>query len=231
MAAMRKLPTNRVLAIGAVALAIAAGGGAAVAGAAGAGSPSGFMDSVAKHLGISRDKLDEATKAAAKDQVDADLDAGRITQAQADALKKRIDAGAAPFLGGGPKGVRPFGGAAAGPLRGGIHESLAAAAKYLGLTEAELKTQLGNGKSLADVAKAQGKDVAGLQAALLASAKASLDKAVAGEDLTQKVADDIYSHLKDRIADIVNGKPGERPRVTRDHDRGGPPPGPGWFGP
>lgn len=72
MAAMRKLPTNRVLAIGAVALAIAAGGGAAVAGAAGAGSPSGFMDSVAKHLGISRDKLDEATKAAAKDQVDAD---------------------------------------------------------------------------------------------------------------------------------------------------------------
>ena len=48
---------------------------------------------MAKHLGVTPQKLEDATKAAAIDQVNADLAAGRITQAQADALKKRIEAG------------------------------------------------------------------------------------------------------------------------------------------
>ena len=84
---MPKFPSMRAIAIGAAALVVAGGGGAAVAATGSGSSPNDFLDSVARHLGISRQKLDDATKAAAIDQVDAQLKAGQITQAQADARK------------------------------------------------------------------------------------------------------------------------------------------------
>jgi hypothetical protein len=210
---MSRFPRKRAIAIGAAVFAVAAGGGAAVAATTSGSSPNDFLDSVARHLGISREKLDEATKAAAIDQVDARLKAGQITQAQAEELKKRIQNGdVAPLaaLGGaGGPGGPGFGfGLRGGPqlLKAGISDSLAAAAKYLGLTESALRDQLGDGKSLADVAKAQNKDVGGLKDAILAAAKTDLDKAVSDKDLTQSQADDVYNRLKDRIDDMVNGQ-------------------------
>ena len=59
-------------------------------------------------------------------------------------------------------------------------------------SEADLRTKLGDGQSLADIAKAQSKDLAGLKTAILDAAKADLDKAVADKKLTQSQADDIY---------------------------------------
>ena len=56
---------------------------------------------------------------------------------------------------------------------------LAAASKVLGITEAELKTELQAGKSVADVAKAKNIDLATVKAALLAEAKAHIDAEVA----------------------------------------------------
>ena len=229
---MSRFPSKRAIAIGAAALVVAGGGGAAAVAASGsASSPNDFLDSVARHLGISRQKLDDATKAAAIDQVDAQLKAGQITQAQADELKKRIQDGDVPPLGALRGGRGPgfgFGlGAPGGPgglLKAGVSDSLAAAAKYLGLSESALRDQLNDGKSLADVAKAQSKDVNGLKEAILAAAKSDLDKAVSDKRLTQSQADDVYSRLKDRIDDVVNGKLGDRPRL-----RGGP--RHGWFGP
>jgi hypothetical protein len=221
-------PRKRAIAIGAAVLVVAGGGGAAVAATTSSSSPNDFLDSVAKHLGISRQKLDDATKAAAIDQVDAQLAAGKITKDQADELKKRIESGDIPPLGGlrGPGfGLGgPGGPGGPGPLlKAGIGDSLTAAAKYLGLSESDLRTQLNSGKSLADVAKAQSKDVAGLEQAILAADKADLDKAVSDKKLTQSQADDIYNGLKNRIDDIVNRKPGDfrAGRGTRH----------GWFGP
>jgi hypothetical protein len=216
---MPKFPSKRAIAIGAAALVVAGGGGAAVAATGSGSSPNDFLDSVARHLGISRQKLDDATKAAAIDQVDAQLKAGQITQAQADELKKRIQDGDVPPLGGLGRGGPGFGfgfggpggpGGVGGPglLKAGISDSLAAAAKYLGLTESALRDQLNDGKSLADVAKAQNKDVDGLKDAILAAAKSDLDKAVSDKKLTQSQADDVYNHLKDRIDDMVNGQLG-----------------------
>ena len=75
------------------------GGGAALAGAQdGSSTPSEFFDSVARHLGISPEKLEDATKAAAIDQVDAALEEGKITKARADELKARIESGEGPLL-------------------------------------------------------------------------------------------------------------------------------------
>ena len=56
---------------------------------------------------------------------------------------------------------------------------LATASKVLGITEAELKTELEAGKSVADVAKAKNIDLATVKAALLAEAKAHIDAEVA----------------------------------------------------
>jgi hypothetical protein len=212
---MPKFPSKRAIAIGATALVVAGGGGAAVAATGGGSSPNNFLDSVARHLGISRQKLDDATKAAAIDQVDAQLKAGQITQARADELKKRIQDGDVPPLGALRGGGPGFGfGGRGGPdipggpglLKAGISDSLAAAAKYLGLTESALRDQLNDGKSLADVAKAQNKDVDGLKDAILAAAKGDLDKAVSDKRITQAQADDVYNGLKDRIDDMVNGQ-------------------------
>ncbi len=66
---------------------------------------------------------------------------------------------AAQFPGGGP-GVLANGGA----LGGG--QLLAAAASYIGISEADIHTELASGKSLADVATAHGKTRDGLIAAL-----------------------------------------------------------------
>ena len=208
------LRSKRAVAIAAVTVAVAGGAGVAVAATSNNSGHSNFLDDVAKHLGISRQKLDDATKAAAIDQVNADLAAGRVTKDQADALKKRIESGDLPALGGlrgpGSGGPKPgFGlGAPGGPgmVKGFLDDGLAAAAKDLGLSESDLRSKLTGGQSLADVAKAQNKDVAGLQDAIVAAEKADLDKAVAGKQLTQSQADDALNQLKARIGDLVNGK-------------------------
>jgi predicted XRE-type DNA-binding protein len=199
--------SRRVAATAAAALAVVGGTGAAVAATGGGSRASDFFDSVAKHLGVSPQKLKDATKAAAVDQVNADLAAGRITKAQADELKKRIAAGDVPLLGGyglrGPGG--PAGPAGPGFVKPFIGDGLTAAAKYLGLSESDLRGKLSAGQSLADVAKAQSKDVDGLKQAILDAEKADLDKAVADKKLTQSQADDALSALKSRIDDLVNG--------------------------
>ena len=96
---MANLRSKRAIAIAAATVVAAGGARAAVAATSNGTRPSDFLDSVARHLGISRQKLDDATKAAAIDQVNADLAAGRITKSQADELKKRIEAGDVPALG------------------------------------------------------------------------------------------------------------------------------------
>jgi hypothetical protein len=98
------MSTSRgTLAVGAAALAVAGGSGAAIAASQGSSaSPEAFVDSLAEHLGVSTDELEDAAKAAAIDQVDAALADGRITAEQAEELKERIEAGGSPLLLGPP---------------------------------------------------------------------------------------------------------------------------------
>lgn len=191
---------RRTLAVAVAAVALVVTGGAALAASQGsATSPSAFFDSVAKHLGISSEKLAEATKAASLEQVDAALKEGLITKEQADDLRSRIESGTGRGFG--------FGLGFRGGFHGGLHAgaSLSAAADFLGLTVAELREKLADGDSLADVAKAEGKSVDGLQKALLADAKEKLDTAVKDERLTQAQADAALERLESRLDDVVNG--------------------------
>jgi hypothetical protein len=209
---------------GAVAGLAVAGGGAAVA-ATQFGSPKeesqAIVDDAAKQLGVQPSALSAALKKALENRVDAAVAAGRLTKAQGDELKQRIESGDFPlFIGPGGPG---FGFHHEGPFGAGLD----AAATYLGLTEAQLREQLESGKSLAEVAKAQGKSVDGLIQALVDAAKKRLDAAVAAGRLTQSQADSILSGLKSRVTDFVNGT---APRFDRDRFRGGLPPRLGFDG-
>jgi hypothetical protein len=193
-----------------------AGAGTAIA-AGGSGSDTSFLDAVAAKLGISSEKLLDATKAAAVDQVDAQLKAGTITEAQAEAMKERIQSGELPFFAG--PGMHR-GGFGHGPGMGRPGGHLDDAAAYLGVTEAELVEQLRAGKSLADVAKAEGKSVDGLKAALLASEKKELDALVAAGTITQAQADAALERREARLDDFVEGALGGR--GEGGHGFGGP---------
>ena len=80
------------------------------------------------------------------------------------------------------------------------------AAKYLGLTDAQLRGQLRSGKSLAQIADARSKSLDGLKSAIEAAVKSDLDKAVADKRLTQAQEDHILSDLHDRLDEIVTRK-------------------------
>ena len=210
---------KRKAAAGAAAVLALAGGGAAVA--ATQLSPKAESDAVvndaAKQLGVSPTDLKSALTKALEDRLDAAVKDGRLTQAQADELKQRLESGDVPLLG--------------GPL-GGHHEMhgfphLGAAATYLGVSESDLSSQLESGKTLADVAKAKGKTTDGLVAALVADEKKELAQAVSDGKLTQAQADDMLAGAEARFTAMVNGErpeggPGGRGLFGGP---GGPPPG------
>ena len=192
------------LIFGVVALLAVAGGGAAIAASDSPPADSkAVLDSAAKKLGISSTKLSDALKQALADRVGAAVAAGRLTKEQGDALKQRINSDNFPLFGG--RHERGF-------RHGGFIGKLDAAADYLGLTEAQLRSQLESGKSLAQVAQAQGKSVSGLVDALVGAAKKHLDKAVAAGRLTKAQADEMLAGLRTRIASLVNsrGRPAGR---------------------
>ena len=76
---------------------------------------------------------------------------------------------------------------------------VAVAAKALGMTEAELKTELQAGKSIADVAKAKNVELADVKKALLAELKAHLDEEVKSGEHTQAEADAKLAEATTRI--------------------------------
>lgn len=212
-----------------------AGGGAAIA-ATKFGSPKAnsqaIVNDAAKQLGVQPSALTDALKTAFKNRVDAAVSQGLLTKEQGNAIKARIDSEQLPLFGGlrGP-GFRHFG--AFGPF--GREASVAA--KYLDLTTAQLKSKLEGGKSLAQVAKDQGKSVDGLVQALYDSAKERADAAVKAGELTKEDEQSLLDGLKQRITDLVNGRFPSLPRFgDRDHwhFRGGSgfvPHPPGFFGP
>jgi hypothetical protein len=129
-----------------------------------------------------------------------------LTQAQADKVADTLaSAGVGPGGHGGPGGRGGPGGFGADPT---------ALAKALGMTQAELRTAVESGKTLAQVAKDKGVSVDTLVAALVKSAKEQIAKEVTAGRLTQAQADARVADLTARITEHVNstrpGRPGAR---------------------
>jgi uncharacterized coiled-coil protein SlyX len=182
-----------------------------------------FLTEVAKRLHVTPKQLSSALQGAALDQINAAVASGRLTQAQANALKQRVERGRLPLLGlagtmafrhvgpfGGPGQLSPAAGGLAFPRPGTPRPlgagsgPLAAAATYLGITRTQLLSQLAAGKSLAQIAAAHGKPASGLKAAILASVKAKLDKAVAAKLMTTSQEQHLLSRLSDRLDNLID---------------------------
>src|SRR5206468_1778311 len=84
-----------------------------------------------------------------------------------------------------------------------------AAATYIGITEAQLRTELGTDKSLADVAVAHGTTRDGLVAAIVADSTAKIDAAQKAGTITADQATQLKTNLSTRIAQLVDSnRPG-----------------------
>ena len=88
--------------------------------------------------------------------------------------------------------------------QGGGPPGAAAIATYLGLTSDQIRTQLQSGKTLAQIATAQGKTVSGLEDAIVADAKTHKDAAVTAGKLTAAQETTMLADLQSHVADMVN---------------------------
>ena len=90
-----------------------------------------------------------------------------------------------------------------GGMHGGMFGEtpmLTTAAQYLGMSQTDLRAQLQTGKSLADVAQAQGKSVTGLEDAIVATVKANI---AANTALTADQKTAILAQVQSRVATMV----------------------------
>jgi hypothetical protein len=169
-----------------------------------------FLNALAAKLGKTPDEVRNAAKAAQKDLVSQALQAGRITQEQANRLNQRIDqSNGMPFgpgkIGPGPKAPGAKGAPAARATFGGGE-----LAQFLGVTPQVLKGELGSGKSLAQVAQAHGKSADQLKTFVRDQAKARLDAQVKAGRVTQAQADAALKKLTDNLDQMINRVPPAR---------------------
>jgi len=184
------------------------------------------INDAANRLGVQPSQLSDALKKALEDRVDEAVSSGQITKAQGDAMKKDIESGDVPLIFPGKPGLGPGPGDKFG--FGRMHAGggkLDAAAKAIGITEAQLQTELQNGKTLAQIATEHGKTADDVVNALVADAQTKLNAAVKAGKLTQDQADAMLKDLKSHITDLVNGTMPEGPWGHYDGDHDGPPAG------
>ena len=213
---------------------LAGGTGAAIAAVTkdeGTKAEQEVLDSAAKKLNVTPEKLRDALAAAQDEQLDEAVKAGKLTQKQADEIKAARKA-SGHVLGGGPLGKLHMRGGprlemhgSKGPGRPGFGiraDLFDGVAKALGITEDKLHEQLRDGKSIADIAKAEGKSLADVKASIKSTVKAKLDKAVENEDLTRKQADAMLDRFDEHFDALASGK---KLRFGHDERRAVPRPG------
>jgi hypothetical protein len=248
MSAMQRLLKHKFL-VGLLAVLLVASGGAAYAATqTGTNSQQALLNDVAKRLNVSPSKLRSAVQGALLDRIDAAVKAGQLTQAQANRLKQRIQKGGLPLgavAGAGAWGPR---GGPVGPfrlmrprfgMRTALFGPFAGAAKYLGITEKQLLSDLRGGKTLAQVAQSKGKSVSGLEQAIVSGEKTRLDALVSKGFLTQaqeqrrltlitRAIDRLVEHARVTAgppgqAPLRPAKPGAVPPALFGSGQGGPP--------
>jgi hypothetical protein len=119
----------------------------------------------------------------------------------------------------GPGGMgRPGGMGGPGGIAG-AQPGIKAAASYLGISQAKLFSELRSGKSLAAVAKAEGKSVPGLENAILAAATSEIN---ARSGLTAAQKKEMISELKSHLNALVTMTPPSGPPTGGMGGMGGP---------
>jgi ribosomal protein S20 len=142
-------------------------------------------------------------------RIDQAVQEGELTAEQANERKANLQERITTLVNEGkPKGGGPRG---RGP-------KLEAAAEALGISVEDLREQVRDGKTLAQVAEDRNVDKQKVIDAMVADAEEHLDQAVQDGKLTADEANERKANLEERITTLVNEGPQHRGR------EGGPPP-------
>ena len=174
-----------LVALSAIAV-LAANPGAVALGATASTAPPPLLDSLARQLRIPPSKLEAAVRSAALQRLDTLAKERNLPADQVQSIRNRITQD--------PITLSVRFGQRAQPV-------LTAAATYLGLTPAALAAELHQGKSLAEIAQAQGKTRTGLKDALVAALQARIN---ARTDLTPEARKQALDHLDTHVEQILD---------------------------
>jgi polyhydroxyalkanoate synthesis regulator phasin len=152
-----------------------------------------YLQDLANRLGVSVSTLQQDKLGAAEDVLAQLVKDGKLTQKQADQIKQRLESHKACT--GNGRGLW-----GRGIVMQTLKQYLPAAANQvaqgLHMTVDQLKTQLQAGKSLSDIATAQGVSSAQLHTLVTNTIQTTLNKAVSDGNLTQQQATDLMQKLQ-----------------------------------
>ena len=172
---------------------------------------------IATAQGVDIKLVVDAIVADMKSHIADEVKSGEITQAQADTKLADVTAKATERV----NNVRPARGEG---MRGGPKgpgRNVAAIASVLKLTEAELKTQVESGKTLAQIATTQGVDVKLVVDAIVTDMKSHIAEEVASGELTQAQADAKLADATTKVTEMVNTVQPARGEGMQGHGRRG----------
>jgi len=218
---------SRRWAIVAVTAVAAAGGGAAIA-ATGDDKAKQTEDSIlsdaADQLGVDSSDLRSALSDAEIAQIDKAVEHGDLSNEEADAIKEHMqDSGLVLGLPGGPMGPRGMHGPP--DMFFGGPPVFDAIAGELGITQERLQRQLLSGKTMRQIAEANGKTLADVKSAAKDAIEEDIDEEIQEGDLTEKQANRLREDLPNMLDRLAHG-----PRFRRGEHALPLPPPPG-FGP
>jgi polyhydroxyalkanoate synthesis regulator phasin len=216
---------QRKLALAVLACAFLLGGGGALAQGPKAGPQRAAVKAAAAYIGVTiqelrqelqggnslatvaleHDKTVEGLEAAivadAKAHLDKAVAAGKLTAEKEAQILQKLQSKVVEFV----MRTKSTGGkgAAKGKGHAALRGAIKATAAYVGLTEQQVLAQLKAGKSLADVATAQGKTVDGLKAAILADAKTVIDRLVSQGKISAERGQQYLARLQAHIDQLV----------------------------
>jgi hypothetical protein len=156
---------------------------------------------VATSKGKTVDGLVAALIAPAKLKLDAAVAAGRLTADREAKILARLQAATTKLVNATPKAKKPH----QRHVRVAVGAILRPVLSYLGLDFKSLAAQLRSGKSLADVAVAQGKTSVGLVDAVVSSVKTRLDARVQAGKLSAADETTFLANLQANVTALVNG--------------------------
>jgi hypothetical protein len=156
-----------------------------------------FMKRLAVGLGKTQADINKIVQKAIADSITDELNNHDLTQAQADALKKKLaNQTACALIAGAGKHDRGERGQHGAPY---LQQYLSAAAAVLGITDAQLKTNLSGGQTLSQMAAAHKPSAisqADFRTALIAKLQPQLDAAVTNKQMTSAQEQAILTRLK-----------------------------------
>lgn len=157
-----------------------------------------YAQSFASSLGVNQTQLNTAYSAAISATVQQAVQDGKLTQTQANNIaakaQKKGFTGSLALRG---KNAKHAGAKVA-------KDALNAAASAVGISTTELRSDLKNGQTIAQVAQAHNKDLQTVETAIVSSIKTQLDTALKNGKITQAQHDKALANAQTRVSKLVN---------------------------